>query len=117
MCVELLTELYTVVGVLFCLFMTDRSEDRWRSQLGDGYLRANTSKGVVALLRCFLFNKHMCVELLTELYTVVGVLFCLFMTDRSEDRLQRYRMEASTDVGVQPGLLLLSFSSFHKVSK
>jgi hypothetical protein len=55
--------------------------------------------------------------LLTELYTVVGVLFCLFMTDRSEDRLQRYRMEASTDVGVQPGLLLLSFSSFHKVSK
>ena len=53
MCVELLTELYTVVGVLFCLFMTDRSEDRWRSQLGDGYLRANTSKGVFALLRCF----------------------------------------------------------------
>jgi hypothetical protein len=85
MCSELLTELYTVVGVLFCLFMSDRSEDRWRCQLGDGYLRANTSKGVVALLRCFLFNKHMCAELLTELYTVVGVLFCLFMTDRSED--------------------------------
>ena len=56
---------------------------------------------MAALLRCFLFIEHMCAESFTELYTVVGVLFCRFMTGSSEDCAPfRYRMEARTDVDV-----------------